>query len=145
PVHRAFQADKGGSFDAYLLRMDLDDKRVFYSSFWGGSGRDEAGALALGPGDAAVFAGVSYSSDLPVENAEQPVIGSANDAFVAQVCDPWPGYWSPIGWNGEVHYVRGGEKPEPFEVVVYTFCQQPFEAVGPESSSEWLAVSSDGG
>jgi hypothetical protein len=110
--------------DAYLLRLDIDNKEVIYSTFWGGAKKDAALALALGPGEAATLAGVSYSEDLPLANAVQSKLGSANDAFVTQICDPWLGAWPSAAFS----YVRGGERPASTEIEVYSGCTQKFEA-----------------
>ena len=89
PGQRSVQARHGGVQDAYVIRLDLDNSRIIYSTFWGGAKKDTALALTLGPGEQATFAGESYSDDLPLANAVQTKLGSNNDAFVAQVCDPW--------------------------------------------------------
>jgi hypothetical protein len=90
---RALQNYFGGVFDAYLIKLDVDNSEVVYATFWGGSKKDAARAAALGPGEAAVIVGDSDSEDLPVARAAQEKIGSANDSFVMQFCDPWPGVW----------------------------------------------------
>lgn len=140
PGHRAVQPNQGGAQDAYLLRLDLDNNRIIYSTFWGGAKKDAAYALALGPGEAATLAGESYSPDLPLANALQTTLGSNNDSFVAQVCDPWPGAHPAAAFE----YTLGSERPEPLELDVYSGCVPKFEATEIASDKEWLTLAPDG-
>ena len=140
PGSRALQSRQAGVMDAYLLRLDLDNSKIIYSTFWGGSKLDAAFALALGPGEAATIAGSSYSDDLPILNAVQPKLGSANDAFVAQICDPWPFAWPGAGFS----YVRGQERPQGVEIGVLSGCTQKFDAPEVTVDQPWLTVIPDG-
>ncbi|WP_321472783.1 SBBP repeat-containing protein [uncultured Paludibaculum sp.] len=145
PGFRSLQPDHAGKFDAYLLRLDLEQKQIIYSTFWGGSDRDESYALALGPGEVATIAGVTYSPDLPLStDALQTKLGSTNDAFVTQVCDPWLGIWFGDLSEARFTYVLGGEVPAPIESVVYAGCPQSFPAEGPETTEPWLILEKDG-
>lgn len=145
PGFRTLQRDHAGKFDAFLLRLDVEQKQIIYSTFWGGGDRDEAYTLALGPGEAATVAGITYSSDLPVQaEALQTTLGSTNDAFVAQVCDPWLGIWFGDLTEARFTYVLGGAVPEPINSVVYAGCPQAFPSEGPESPEPWLILEKDG-
>jgi hypothetical protein len=93
------QSVHGGVQDAYLIRLDLDNSQIVYSTFWGGQKKDTALAMALGPGEQATVVGESYSDDLPIANAVQTKLGSANDAFAAQICDPWLGAWPSASFS----------------------------------------------
>jgi hypothetical protein len=88
---------------------------------------------------------VTYSADLPLARAVQTKLGSANDAFVTQICDPWLGYWFGDLPAAAFNFVTGGEVPQPLEGIVYSGCTQQFDAAGPESDQPWLTVISDGG
>ncbi len=46
---RPVQHNAAGAAESYLLKLDADNKQVFFSTFWGGSKRDATTALALGP------------------------------------------------------------------------------------------------
>ncbi|MBL0157632.1 MAG: SBBP repeat-containing protein [Bryobacterales bacterium] len=142
--HRALQPNLAGGFDAFLLKLDVDNRQVIYSTFWGGSNRDAGLALTLGPGEAATLAGVTYSPDLPLARAAQFTLGSQNDAFVAQICDPWLGYWFGDLPAAAFTHVRGAELPTALEGIVYSGCPQRFDAAGPESDQPWLTVVRDG-
>ena len=125
-----------------MLRLDLDNQRIIYSTFWGGTKKDVALAIALGPGENATLVGESDSTDLPVSNAAlQPKQGSANDAFVAQICDPWP--YATIGGTIALNYVRGGDKVPDVDLEALSGCAIKFEATSPEYDASWLTVGSD--
>ena len=114
----------------------MDNSQIIYSTFWGGQKKDTGLALTLGPGEAVTVVGESYSDDLPLANAVQPRLGSANDAFVAQICDPWLGAWPDARFN----YVVGAERPVAQEILVYSGCTQPFEATEVSSDQPWLTL-----
>lgn len=141
---RALQPNHGEGLDAFLLKLDADNRQIIYSTFWGGSNRDMAMALTVGPGEAATLAGVTYSADLPLARALQTKLGSLNDAFVAQICDPWLGYWFGDLPVAAFTHVTGGERPQALEGVVFSGCTQKFDAAGPESDQPWLTVVRDG-
>lgn len=133
PGRRMIQAVHGGAQDGYLLHLDLDNSQILYSTFWGGGKKDTAAAVALGPGEVVTIVGESYSEDLTLMNPLQAKLGSANDAFVAQFCDPWLGSWPSAQFTGE--------KPEAQEVEVFTGCPQEFDAaVEAPVDAPWLKV-----
>lgn len=136
PGRRVVQPAHGGVQDAYLMRLDLDANQIIYSTFWGGGKKDAGLALALGPGEAVTVVGESYSDNLPISNAVQQRLGSANDGFVAQICDPWPGSDWPSGFT----YVRGGEMPESQRLQVWSGCTQPFDVSEASSNRPWIKV-----
>jgi hypothetical protein len=140
PGRRQLQATHGGARDSYLMRLDLAGNQIIYATFWGGQKNDTAAAVALGPGENATIVGESYSDDFPVAAATQARLGSLNDAFVAQFCDPWLGASAPAGF----HYVRGGELPAVQEVAVWSGCVQPFEATEVSADQPWLKLTPDG-
>jgi hypothetical protein len=145
PGKRALQADQAGSFDAFVLRLDLENQDVISATFWGGTKKDENVSLALGPGEAVTIAGNSASSDLPVLNAVQSKPGNADEAFVTQYCDPWPHAWWSADSAKAFAFVIGGERPAALELEVRTGCPQSFAITSPESDQAWLTVTADGG
>jgi len=141
PGRRVVQPVHGGAQDSFVMRLDLDQNQIIYATFWGGAKRDGAYALALGPGENVTIVGESYSENLPLKNAVQSNLGSLNDAFVAQICDPWLGAQTPE----QFRFVRGQEGPAPAqEIVVWTGCEQPFDATEVVSDQPWLKVAPAG-
>lgn len=139
PGRRELQRTHGGSHDSFLIRLDAAQNQIIYATFWGGQKKDGAAALALGPGENATIVGESFSDDFPVSAATQPRLGSTNDAFVAQICDPWLGANTPAGFV----YVRGGELPASQEIAVWSGCTQPFDATGVSADQPWLKLTPD--
>ena len=140
PGHRSVQSRHGGAQDAYLIRLDLENSQIVYSTFWGGGKKDGALAVALGPGEAATFVGESYSDDFPLLNAVQSKLGSNNDSFVAQICDPWLN----ASYSPSFGYVIGGDRPQTAEVSVSSGCTKKFEATEVASDQPWLSAVADG-
>jgi len=140
PGRRVVQPAHGGAQDAYLMRLDLDNSQIIYATFWGGQKKDVGLALAVGPGENVTVVGESYSENLPLAGAVQTRLGSANDAFVAQICDPWLGAETPA----EFVFVRGGAAVEPQEIAVWAGCTQAFEVSEVVSDQPWLTLVADG-
>ena len=78
---------------------------------------------------------------MPLANAVQAKLGSGNDAFITQICDPWLGSWPVASVNAS--YVIGGDKPQPIELVIYSGCTQDFEMTDLTSDQPWLSVVSE--
>ena len=120
--------------------LDIENSRVIYSTVWGGAKKDAALALALGPGEAATFVGESFSDDFPMANAVQTKMGSLNDSFVAQICDPWPSASGAPAFD----YRIGGDRPQGVEVNIVSGCTQKFEATEVAVDQPWLTMIADG-
>jgi hypothetical protein len=88
PVAKATQGAKGGSDDAFVLRLDSTGRGPLFSTFLGGREADSALGVALGPRGVVHVVGMTGSSDFPTE---KPVAGSrppaAGDAYLATM-DP---------------------------------------------------------
>ncbi|MBM3760777.1 MAG: hypothetical protein FJW36_11080 [Acidobacteria bacterium] len=140
PGRREFQKTNAGLQDSFLMRIDPATNDVVFATFWGGRRKDAATALALGPGENATIVGESFSEDFSTSAATQPKLGSVNDAFVAQFCDPWLGANTPAGFE----FMRGGEMPAVQEIAIWSGCNQAFEASEVVSSESWLKLTPDG-
>ncbi len=66
--------------------------------------------------------------------AVQSRIASTNDAFVTQICDPWPGAQEPARFR----HVRGAAPPEAQMNSVWSGCTQPFEVPEVTANQPWL-------
>ena len=86
PTQDALVPTSQGDRDAFLAKLAPDGKSVLYSTYWGGSGGDEAASVALGTDGTVYVAGITGSTDLPVSpGAFQPAFGGgANDGFVSR-------------------------------------------------------------
>jgi hypothetical protein len=83
-----------GAPDGFIARFDLTGA-LLSSTYFGGSGDDEINALAVDASGRIAVAGLTYSYDLPVNDATQPQRASAffSDAFVAE----FPGFVTYLG------------------------------------------------
>jgi hypothetical protein len=82
---RAFERTRHG-LDAFVTTIRRDGS-IGYSTLIGGSGDDEALAIAVSAGDDAWIVGDTTSTDFPIKNAAQPRNAGKTDAFVTEL-DP---------------------------------------------------------
>ncbi len=71
--------------DAFVTVYDAAGTAFVYSTFLGGSGTDQGLGIAVDSTGAAYVAGLTESSDFPVQSAWQKTFGGMQDAFVAQL------------------------------------------------------------
>ena len=84
PLLGAIQTARQGWLDAFAAKLTASGTLV-YSTYLGGTGLEAGNAIAVDSSGAAYIAGQTYSTDLPVVNAFQPVSGGGYDAFVAKL------------------------------------------------------------
>jgi hypothetical protein len=94
PTRNAFQPLlDGGPFgcfsgqDAFVAKLDAGATALVYSTFFGGSDKDEAKSIALDAQGRAAIVGYTMSSDLPTAGAALAGFGGGRDAFVARFDD----------------------------------------------------------
>lgn len=92
PVKHAFQTQMRGRSDAFVCRLDRDGASLHFSTFLGGSSRDEAiwpwgrSGVAAGPEGAVTVVGSTSSPDFPLARPAQAVYGGGDaDLFVARL------------------------------------------------------------
>ncbi len=82
------QASPGGSFDAFVARLNSSLTQILQSTYLGGSGDDDARALAIHPTTGEVYvAGKTLSTNFPGTSggAQSNYGGGSFDAFVARL------------------------------------------------------------
>lgn len=86
PAFRALQSTfGGGTYDAFVAKINADGSRLVYSTYVGGTGTDQAFGVALDPGGYAYVTG-STTGPFPVISALQNNYGGgASDAFIAKL------------------------------------------------------------
>jgi hypothetical protein len=88
PTQNAFQGSSGGSFDAFVAKIDPAANgaaSLIFSTYLGGSGDDKAFGIAIDSNANVCVAGQTSSQNFPVLNALQPLLGGFVDAFVATI------------------------------------------------------------
>ena len=88
PTQNAFQNSLGGSFDAFVARIDPSQSggsSLIFCSYLGGVADDKGYGLALDSANNIYVAGQTSSADFPVLNAAQPTRAGNFDAFISKL------------------------------------------------------------
>ena len=87
PTLNPYQAAYAGGGDAFMAKLNRHGTRLVYSTYLGGSGDDEGGAIVLDSRGNVYVEGVTTSTNFPTTlNAFQPAFGGGfSDAFVAKI------------------------------------------------------------
>ncbi len=90
PVQGRFVVEANGSVSFDVPEWDrtrtlVIDPTIVFSSYFGGSGIDNARAVAVDPTGNIYLAGETYSANFPTANPLQPSSGGATDAFVMKL------------------------------------------------------------
>ena len=92
PTPGAFQttrsAGAGNTLDGFVSRVKGDGSALVYSTFLGGSGRDQANGVAVDSGGAAYVAGSTSSDDFPLQSPLQGArasVSTLDDVFVTKL------------------------------------------------------------
>jgi uncharacterized repeat protein (TIGR01451 family) len=89
PTEGAFQNSFGGSFDAFIARVDTTSSgaaSLVFCTYLGGTGDDKAFGIAIDSGANSVYVtGQTSSNNLPLLNPAQPAFGGSFDAFIAKI------------------------------------------------------------
>ncbi|HUU68100.1 MAG TPA: SBBP repeat-containing protein [Planctomycetota bacterium] len=108
PVAGGFDTSYNGDLDGFILRISPSG-HLLWSSYIGGSGNDNAIAVAIDPACEIVLAGYTESSDLPVPGGFDTEL-SYEDVFVAKV--------APSGQLLWASYFGGRSTDYPFDIAV---------------------------
>jgi Cep192 domain 4/Beta-propeller repeat len=87
PTANPLQVGLDGGSDAFLAEFDPTGASLLYSTYIGGSGADEALAIALDSSGNPYIAGYTFSSNFPTQSALQSTLAGTSDAFVTEI-DP---------------------------------------------------------
>ncbi|HEY3025348.1 MAG TPA: PQQ-dependent sugar dehydrogenase [Pyrinomonadaceae bacterium] len=89
PTENAFQNFSGGSFDAFVAKIDTNASgaaSLIFCGYLGGIADEKAYGIALDSGANNIYvAGQTSSNNFPVLNPAQPASGGAFDAFIAEI------------------------------------------------------------
>ncbi|MBS1903386.1 MAG: hypothetical protein JSS75_06775 [Bacteroidetes bacterium] len=80
----AYQTTRGGGYDAYLAKFDPNGNEL-WSTYYGGSGDDYAGGVALDSnGDVLLFGQTSSATGIATSGVYQQTMAGAPDAFLVR-------------------------------------------------------------
>jgi uncharacterized protein (TIGR03437 family) len=85
PVVNAFQATLAGSGDVFVARVNASGSALSWSTYLGGANFDNANGIALSRTGDIYIAGVTSSSNFPVNNAIQSTLKGTQDGFIARL------------------------------------------------------------
>jgi hypothetical protein len=85
PTQNPLQPAYGGGRDAFVAKLAPDGASLVYSTFLGGSGRDEGNGIAVDAHGDAYVTGRTKSTDFPTQQPLQPASGGSFDAFVTEL------------------------------------------------------------
>lgn len=97
-----FQSSSNGSYDAFVVKLDSSGNFI-WGTYYGGNGGEFALSADIGNDDNVVIGGYTSSTNLPMQNAHQSLMGGALDAFVAKFDSTGALLWSTYcgGTNSE--------------------------------------------
>lgn len=84
PVVNAAQPSVGGSYDAYVLKLNPAGNGIVYSTYLGGNGPDRGFGIAVDSSGNAYVTGEAGSTDFPLVGAVDSTM-SGGDAFLTKV------------------------------------------------------------
>ncbi len=87
PTAGPLQAANAGDRDAFVTKLGADGSTLVYSTYLGGSGRDEARGIAVDGGGNAYVTGITGSTDFPTASPLQAANAGFFDIFVTKL-DP---------------------------------------------------------
>lgn len=104
PVANPFRSTRAGDRDAFVSKFSPSGS-LMYSTYLGGSARDEGYGIAVGSGGEAYVTGHTASSNFPVANAFRATYGGGSyDAFVTKL--------SPTGSSAVFSTFLGGSSDD---------------------------------
>jgi hypothetical protein len=85
PTRNPIQAATGGSFDAFVTKLNATGNALIYSTYLGGSDFEQGFAIALDSGNNAYVTGRTQSTNFPTALPVQATLGGSSDAFIAKL------------------------------------------------------------
>jgi len=86
PTQGALQSSLNGTANAFVAKLNPAGTALVYSTYLGGSGTDNANAIAMDSSGAAYIVGTTSSVDFPTTSgAIQTTLAGTNNAFVAKL------------------------------------------------------------
>jgi uncharacterized repeat protein (TIGR01451 family) len=85
PTVNPIQAANGGSFDAFVAKLNAAGSALVYSTYLGGNSVDVGDGIAVDASGNAYVTGIEGSTNFPTANAFQASNAGGNDAFVTKI------------------------------------------------------------
>lgn len=108
-VANAVQPSKGGSYDAFVVRLNGAGGVLEMGTYLGGAGSDSAYGIALDANNNVCVTGQTLSQNFPTVNAIQAYEAAPSSAFVEKIGDHVMGFLdSAADANGKTTIGKGG-------------------------------------
>jgi len=85
PTSNPLQAAIRGGRDGFVAKLNAAGSPLIYSTYLGGSGTEEAEAIAVDAGGNAYIVGITASLNFPIANGLQTINAGGDDGFVAKL------------------------------------------------------------
>ena len=85
PIRNPIQGSPGGGVDGFVCAVDASGSGLFYSSYLGGSGTENANSVTVDDSYNTYITGFTYSADFPTRNAYQPAKNTQHDVFLTKI------------------------------------------------------------
>jgi hypothetical protein len=85
PTASPLQGSKAGGRDLFITHLAPSGLYMYYSTYLGGAGDEDAGGIAIDDSGVAYITGDTNSSDFPTTNASQPSFRGSTDGIVARL------------------------------------------------------------
>ncbi len=85
PTQNPFQTNNNGDSDIFVAKLSSNGNSLIYSTYFGGSNRDDARSFALDNDDNVYISGNTGSADFPTRNPFQANINQGSDAFITKI------------------------------------------------------------
>jgi hypothetical protein len=106
----AFMGTKGGSFDAFVMKMDAAGGSLLFCTYLGGALEDTARGIAVDAGQNVYVTGFTKSTNFPKQAPLYNTLGGSQDAFVSK--------FSPTGSLLFSTYLGGANSDEAAAIAV---------------------------
>ena len=83
PLINAFDVTQNGTSSIFIAKFNSTGSLIF-STFFGGSNYDEGDGITFDSSDNIVIVGITYSSDIPMQNSYSSLYSGSRDAIVAK-------------------------------------------------------------
>ena len=106
PLSSAYQSSYGGgAFDAFVTKLNAEGSQLIYSTFLGGNGSDLGSGIAFDVQGNVYIIGGTDSTNFPLKNPIQGLIGGNHDAYVSKLDASGSKlvYSTYLGGKGEEH------------------------------------------
>ncbi len=107
PVVSAIQPAFGGGLDAFLLVISPTGG-VAWATYYGGTGSERGRALAVNQTGKLIFAGQTFSPDMPLVRPAQARTGGNRDTFVVELDPPYTAFTYATYLGGSNNDEGGG-------------------------------------